>query len=54
MALDERTRDKIRAHAQRIADEAPPLTAEQKDYLRALLRPAPASVSRIEADVDAA
>ncbi|MFJ7069867.1 hypothetical protein [Streptomyces sp. NPDC101115] len=54
MALDEATRDMIRAHAQRIADKAPPLTTEQKDYLRALLRPVPAPAPRTQASVDAA
>jgi len=38
MALSDRDREAIREYAQRLADQAPPLTQWQRDRLRALLR----------------
>jgi hypothetical protein len=38
MALSERDREAIRRYAHALADQAPPLTAAQRDRLRALLR----------------
>lgn len=49
MALSDQDREAIRAYAQRLADEAPPLTQWQRDRLRALFRKEPAEQRRTAA-----
>lgn len=39
MSISAADRARIKAHAQKLAAEAPELTQEQRDRLRALLRP---------------